>query len=396
MAVNELSFNQLSTVLADIVSQATGQAQITPTDTSSFVSVAQAGLLAGYDPLMTAISQVLSRTIFSVRPYERKFKSLEADPIRYGNHVRKLQIADKGFEDDDRFKLEDGESIDQQVVNKPVTLQTNFYGANVWQKSVTIYRDQLDCAFSSPEEFQRFLGMVMQNVQDMIEQAHEQTARMTVANLIAGTIEGGTDAQIVYLVDEYAAHIGAGTTDFNPFDPDIFPDFSRWVFGRIASISKALRERTLRYHVALDDYDIMRHTPVRDQRLIMFSPIFDDIDARVLSTTFNDAYLRLLDHEEVTFWQSTDSPADIQVKASYIDEDAELVTMDSAGTYEGVVGVLFDREAAGYTPVNQWSAPAPFNARGGYTNLYWHFTDRYWNDFSENAVVFMLRAPENP
>mgnify|MGYP003293547860 CR=1 FL=1 len=56
MAVNELSFNQLSTVLADIVSQATGQAQITPTDTSSFVSVAQAGLLAGYDPLMTAIS----------------------------------------------------------------------------------------------------------------------------------------------------------------------------------------------------------------------------------------------------------------------------------------------------------------------------------------------------
>lgn len=394
MAVNDLTFNQLSTVLTSIVEQATGQKQLTPTDTSSFVSVAQAGLKAGYDPLITAISQVLSKTIFSVRPYTRKFKSLEADALRYGNHVRKLQIADKDWEDDDRFLLVDGESVDQQRVNKPVTLQTNFYGANVYQKSVTIYKDQLDCAFSGPEEFQRFIGMVMQNVSDMIEQAHEETARATIANLIAGTIEGGSDMQVVYLVDEYAAHIGAGTTDFNPFDPDIFPDFSRWCFARMTSLSKALRERTLNYHVALDDYKIMRHTPVERQRCIMYSPIFDDIDARVLSTTFNDGYLKALEHEEVTFWQSTKAPFDINVIPTYIDEHAELVTEDQPKLYSDVVGVLFDEEAAGYTLVNEWSQNAPFNARGGYTNIFWHFTDRYWNDFSENCVVFMLRRPQ--
>lgn len=393
MAVNALTINQLATVLNDIAEQATGQKQIAITDTASFVSVGQKALLAGYDPLLNAISQVLSRTIFSERPYTRKFKFLEADAIRYGNHVRKLSPSDSPFEEDDRFKLVDGESVDQQIVNKPNVLQTNFYGENVYQRHITVFRDQLDVAFSGPEEFQRFISMIMVNVQDQIEQAHELTAKATIANLIAGTVEGGTEAQVIYLVDEYAEHIGADTTDFNPFDPGIFPDFSRWVFGRLTTASKALKERTQRYHVALDDYDISRHTPVQRQRCIMYSPMFDDVDARVLSTSFNDEYLKLLQHEEVTFWQSPESPFDLSVKPAYIDSGAELVVASEGKQYEGVVGVLMDEEAAGYTVVNQWSAPAPFNARGGYTNMFWHFTDRYWNDFSENCIVFMLRKP---
>ena len=138
MAANTLSFNQLATILTDITEQATGQKVLTPTDTSSFVTVAQKALLTGYDPLLSAISQVLSRTIFSVRPYTRKFQGLEADSLRYGNHTRKIQVADKGWSEDDRIKLVDGESIDQQIVDKPNVLQTNFYGANIYQKQITI------------------------------------------------------------------------------------------------------------------------------------------------------------------------------------------------------------------------------------------------------------------
>lgn len=392
MAANELSFNQLATILTDITQQATGQKVLTPTTTADFVTVAQKALKTGYDPLLNAISQVLSRTIFSVRPYTRKFQGLEADSLRYGNHVRKIQLADKEWENDDRFELVDGQSVDQQIVDKPNALQTNFYGANVYQKHITIFRDQLDNAFSGPEEFQRFIGMVTQNVSDMIEQAHESTARATIANLVAGTIQGGQEAQVIYLKDEYAAQAGFETTDFNPFDPEIFPDFARWCFARMQTVSKAMTERTLNYHVALDDYDIMRHTPVQMQKCFLYAPLFEQIDTRVVSTTFNTEYLRLLDKEDVNFWQSSKTPGTIATTPVYIDGDAELVK-GTAGTYENVVGVLMDEEAAGYTVVNEWSSPAPFNARGGYTNIFYHFTDRYWNDFSENVVVFMLEKP---
>ena len=65
MAANDLTINQISTVLGEIVGQATGSKPMAVTDTSSFVTVAQIGLKTGYDTIATAISQVLSHTIFS-------------------------------------------------------------------------------------------------------------------------------------------------------------------------------------------------------------------------------------------------------------------------------------------------------------------------------------------
>ena len=79
MAVNNLDFNQLATVLNQVVKQATGQTQMVATNTEEFVSIGNTALLAGYDKLATGISQVLQRTIFSIRPYYRKFAGLEAD-----------------------------------------------------------------------------------------------------------------------------------------------------------------------------------------------------------------------------------------------------------------------------------------------------------------------------
>ena len=46
-SVNELNFNQVSTLLTSIVKQATGQSVLTPTTTSDFVSVATTALKNG-------------------------------------------------------------------------------------------------------------------------------------------------------------------------------------------------------------------------------------------------------------------------------------------------------------------------------------------------------------
>lgn len=391
MPVNTLSFNQLSTVLSDITSQATGTKVLAPINTGEFVSVAQTGLLTGYDPLMTAISQVLSRTIFSIRPYNRKFGGLMADQIRYGNHVRKLQSVDKPFEDDDRFTLVDGQSVDQYKVNKPEVLQTNFYGANVYQKSLTIYRDQLDNAFSGPDEFSRFLSMIMTNASDMIEQAHESTARSTLVNFIGGKIAGDTKS-VINLLTEYNTATGLSLTAESVMQPDNFPAFTRWMFARIKTISDMLTERSARYHVNItspEDKTVMRHTPLDRQKIYLSARFMNQIDATVLSQTYHDNFLRIADYERVGYWQSIDDPLDINVKPTYMSSTGALVTPEAV-SQSNVIGAIFDEEAVGITTVNEWSATTPFNARGGYSNIFWHFTDRYWNDFTENGVVLLL------
>lgn len=391
MAVNDLTFNQLSTVLNSIVQQATGKQAQQVTNTAEFVSVAQTALKTGYDPVLQAISQVLSRTIFSIRPYTRKFGGLMVSNQQFGNIVRKLNIADKDWENDSRFELTDGNSVDMYKVNKPTILQTNFYGANVFEKSLTIFKDQLDCAFSSPDEFGRFISMTMTNASDMIEQAHENLARATLANFIGGKISGDT-ASVIHLLTEYNTITGLETplTAETVYQPANFKPFMQWVYSRVASLSSLMTERTQKFHINVTGKEISRHTPVNKQKVYLYAPARYQTETMVLADVYHDNFLRMADNETVNFWQSIDKPDAINVQPVYLQTDGTLKTDGAPVNKGGIFGVMFDEEAAGYTVVNQWSAPTPFNVKGGYSNIFWHFTDRYWNDFTENGVVLLL------
>lgn len=402
---NDLSFNQLSTVLTAITNQATGMSNISPVDTASFVTVGQMALKTGYDPLTTAISQVLSKTIFSVRPYTRKFKGLNVSNQRYGNHVRKLLTIDKPFEEDDRLKLVDEESIDQYKVNKPKVLQTNFYGANQYQKSVTIYKDQLDCAFSSPDEFASFISMVIQNASDMIEQAHEETARATINNLISGIYAAETTTgtantmaksnggkRAINLLGLYNQTNDGALTLNDIFKAENFESFVKFAFSTINTLADLMTDRNTLFSSQLTNYTVIRHTPKDRMKFYLYTDLVNKINSEVYSTVFNPDFLKLVDFESVNFWQSALNPSNIQSTPVMLNKDGTLNTV-GVTNIKNVFGVLFDEEAAGYTTVNEWSQPSPFNARGGYYNQFWHFTDRYWNDFTENAIIFYVANP---
>lgn len=385
---NSLDFKQCATLLNAINKQATGEETISVVSAVDFVSVAQTTLATGYDRVINAISQVLSKTVFSIRPYSRKFSGLYMDSAQWGNHVRKLQMMDRPAEEDDRQKLVDGESVDQQRVNKPKVLQTNYYGAEVYQRSVTIFKDQLDVAFSSPEEFGRFISMVLQNVSDLIEKDHENMARLALCNFIAAkkTID---DRNVIKLVTKYNEATGLSLTPANVRAPENYVPFMKWALAYIKTVSDMMTERSTMFSYQLENGTISRHTPIEKQKLYMYAADMNNMEANVLSSVFNTEYLEKLDYETVNFWQSIDTPMGININPLLI--SATGATESRAPVQmSNILGVLFDEEAVGITTVNSWSAAAPFNARGGYTNTFWHFTDRYFNDLTENGVVFLM------
>ena len=55
-----------------------------------------------------------------------------------------------------------------------------------------------------------------------------------------------------------------------------------------------------------------------------------------------------------------------------------------------IAGCVIDEEALGYATVNAWTAPAPFNARGGYVTNWLHETQKTYNDHTEKSVIFTL------
>lgn len=401
MSVNTLNFEQVSTVLTSIVQQATNQTVITPTDTGSFVSVAQVALRADRDSVMNAISNILARTIFSIRPYSAKMTGLDMDTFRWGGMMRKLSIADTDWQDDEAYDYPifydagqtppDGEglSIDRWKIKKPNVLQTNFYGQSVYSDHMTITEDQLETAFTGPEQLGSFISLLMTNLSNRLEMSNEALRRGLVCNAIGAIYEENQTDRIVHLLTEYNTLTGNTFTVNDIYDPANFPAFCKWAYSRIAEITDLFTANSTMFQTNITGKPILRHTPYEYQRVYLYSPFQRQVEARVLADTYHDNYLRYADVETIPFWQSISTRDSVQVTPSYVDNTGTLVT-STAQSIDNVFGLIFDRDAMGMTILDRRVLSTPLNESGLYRNIWVHGKQRVVFDNTEKVCLLLL------
>ena len=379
-----------------VVSQATGRTDLAVVDTTTFASVGEIVLRTGTENTLNAISTVIGKTIFSVRPYKGKLESLRVAQQRWGGQVRKIiNLYDEAEKSDDwntdvsQNALADGGSVDMYKIRKPKALQLNFYGTKVLQKHITRFRDQLSLAFHNEDEFIRFIDSVMVEFSNEIELLNEAESRATLLNFMAGISSMGLTE--VDLVAEYNNEYGTQFTRAQLLSTYI-ESFMKFVAAEIKIYSSRLTDMSTLYHANLTDYNkIMRHTPKERQKMVMYEPIFIKTQAEVYSGLFNPEYLNIGSFEGVNYWQSQSTPTAINVKPNILDvatgasKDAE-----TAVDLDYVLGILFDEEACGVMPQFDYSSTTPFNSAGGYYNMYMHWRFNSYCDYTENAVLFVL------
>ena len=404
MSVNTLNFEQISTVLTSIVQQATGQAILTPTTTGDFVSVAQVALRADRDSVMNAISNILGRTIFSIRPYSAKMTGLDMDTFRWGGMMRKLSIADSDWEDDEAYAYPvfydagqtppDGEglSIDRWKIKKPNVLQTNFYGQSIYSDHMTITEDQLETAFTGPEQLGSFLSLLMTNLANRLELSNEALRRGLVCNAIGALYDENASDRVIHLLTEYntLAGITPALDAQTVFDPANFPAFCKWVYSRVAEITDLFTQNSTMFQTTITGKPILRHTPYEYQRVYLYSPFQRQMDARVLADTYHDNYLKYADVESIPFWQSMSSRDEVDVTPSYVDNTGTLVTPGASVNVEKVFGLIFDRDAMGMTMLDRRVLSTPINESGLYRNLWVHCKQRVVFDNTEKVCLLLL------
>lgn len=386
---NDFTPVQIYSIVNAINEEATGQRQIAPTNTAEFISVGTTLLKMGYDPILKAISTVLTKTIFDVRRYNAKFKGLIMDNQKWGATTRKLNIVSKDFEEDAHFDVaDDGSWINQWAIRKPEVLQTNFYGSNIFSYHITQYKDQLDMAFRSESEFGQFLSMVATDIQNTFELAKENMARATLANMIAGVEAIGNTECHVHLLTEYNTLTGLSLTAQDVYKPANIAGFFEFAVKRIKDVSDLLTDYSVKYCQQIDGKPVRSHVPASAQKLIGYSKFWNTIDSMVSPNIYKDFSIGL--NERTNYWQSIDAPMQVQATPSYLATDGTITTAQSAETIDNLVAVLYDEDALGITTVNEWSATTGLNANGGYINTYWHWTERYFNDFMKKFVMFTL------
>lgn len=397
MSVNLMSIEQANLLLASLHEQATGQQAVAPTDLSGFVSMAQATLRAGYDPIINSLSQMIGKTIIAVRPYRAKFKGLELTAQRWGGITRKVNYIEGAPEEEKSYELTDGSAIDQYIVKKPKVLETHYYGRDVYSDTYTIFTTQLDTAFTSPEALGEFFSGLMMHFSNQREQWLEEMKRSILCNFIGAKYTSATAVgsvstdQVVHLLTEYNTESGISPalTSATIYQPENFRPFIQWVYARINTIARLMAERSEKFQQRVTGKPIMRHTDPSDLKMYILAPLMDKIDAMAAANTYHNDMLKMVDREAVSYWQAIDNPDEIQVTPSFVDGDLALETANAV-TLTDVVGVLFDKDACGYNIYKDSMSTSPYNARGEYYNIFPHVEVQLQNDITEKGVVLML------
>lgn len=393
---NTLEVRDVYALMNQVVSEATGRTDLAVVDTSTFVSVGETLLRTSAETTLNAISTVLAKTIFSVRPYKSRLESVRIAQERWGGIVRKVvnlyteAEASKDWNTNiNPNNLVDGNSVDMYEILKPKVVQLNFYGSSVLTKHITRFRDQLSLAFSSEAEFMQFIDSVMVEFMNEVELLNEAKTRATIINFIAGISAMGLTE--VDLVAEYNTKYGTTHTREELLSTYL-ESFMQFVASTIKVYSSRLQDMSVKNHANLSNYaPIMRHTPKAKQKMLMYEPIFIETQATVYSAIFNPQYLDIGTFEGVNYWQSQNDPTAIHCKPNILNVNTgESQTSELEIELPYVLGLLYDEEALGVMPQFDYASTTPFNSRGGYYNLYYHWRFNSYNDFTENAVLFVL------
>lgn len=392
MSVNTMAIEDVRLLLNSLHTQVTGRTSIAPTSTADFVSMAQTTLAAGTDKVWGAMQVQISKTLFAVRPYSRKFGGLLSDNTRWGGIIQKVSFPDTDLTQDEAvFYPVDGSSVDHWIQKKGDVLVTRYVGSDVYQDWYTVYDQQLRDAFLSEAALGAFYAAKIQEISNKWEQYLESLNRMALGNFIAAKYDLRSTAAdgVVHLLTEYNTLTGLSLTVQDIYkEPNVGP-FFRWMRARVNELSDLMTNRSVKFQVAITGKPITRHTPVEYQKMYLYSPILRKIDTMVNTTTYHDEPLAYADVEAVDYWQAIDTPD--QLKLTPVEIDATGATQTgNAVTISNLVGVIFDRDAIVTNIKDYRMESTPLNARGLYRNTWLTAQTQYCNDLTEKGIVLLL------
>lgn len=399
-------------------------ATITATDISSFVSVGETLLATGVENVINTLSLVASRSLIAVRPYQAKFRIVNAlDSGMYSNRVRKIsyyaknalptgasntqlygenlfQGADNGVHYNSSTPPQQMSVESMWLQEQPIAAEFWFAGATEWQYAYTLYENALKSAFRSPDEWTRFLNGFLVSCANDIETEKEAFSRLAVLNMIGGVADLTADmpGSFVNLTTEFntAFNISPAYTTQELLTIH-FREFLEFFIERVKTDSDMLENRSTLYHwspaktVNGVSYVLPRQTKKADQRMLMVSRFWNAAEARVLPEIFNDRYLKLENFEKVDYWQNINDPYAVSITPAIPDvNNTTAQTAGAAVSLSVVLGMIYDRDALMVDFHLEDVASSPLEARKHYRTIWNTINKNAINDFTENIIVYYM------
>lgn len=421
-----------------VMAQLTGQDNFQVVDAQGFMDAGKLAMEYKTDEIFNALTIVGARLFTATRPYKAPLWLIDSINSGYfNNRIRKISyystwaLPSGAFNTNLYTNFADGfdngenptafgvaQSTKDMYEQHPVhPLEMNFMNSTVWQDCITRYEDQIKIAFSGEDEWARFWAGVLTEKGNDIEQRKESHNRLTmlsrmgIASAIGeyGSAIAGLNT-VIDLTAEYNKKFGTNYTG-TQLRTTYLKSFLEFFTSEFKQISNLMTKRSLMFHAAPaltladGDHYILRHTPKSEQRLMMFTPFWEDAKALVMPEIFNDEYLSAPQFESVDYWQAFDmdvskrASVNIQITIPAWLEDLILNTTgssDTAYTFQPdyVLGCLFDKDAVLTDFQFETARTTPLEARKNYINTWMDFGLGAIGDPTENFILLVMSENE--
>lgn len=395
-----MKVNQISTMLNSVYGEVLGETNLFKEDLSNIVSAGQiitasSAFGDNFDNYVGKIIDKVGRVIVVDRVFRKKDLGIWRDSWEYASMLEKIRCEVGDFTNNDEWVLLDGSDAGAEpdynstdIVDKlfkfvPPTVQSKYFNLKTtFRNKISITRKQLRSAFRSGSEMARFIAMIENRIRTKMEIGNQELERRVVTNLACAAYNASN-------VIDLKSVLGSTLT----FDEALKDQATlRGIAETITMTRKLMEEPSKLYSITKG---FMNFTPEEDSITIILTDVDNALRFNLYGSTYNEEFVKLEGYKTVPYWQGRKESGGVadalETRASV---NATAVINGQSGPTTGdvaidnLIGIVFDRDAAMICN-EEPEVRSQYNADGNFTNFFYNYDCSYYNDFDENAIVFV-------
>ena len=375
-----MKVTQLHTLLNAVTKEILGETAVVNEDLTNVVDIGKTIIDQenGVDNYVRKLVNHIGKVIFVDRAYAGGVPSILMDSWEYGSILEKISADLPEAQENESWKLTNGESYDQDVFYQPKVEATFFNSRVTFEIPMSFTEKQVKESFSSAEQLNGFVSMLTTSIENSMTVKLDSLIMRAINNMTGETLNGAAGPRKVNLLELYNATVAYPLTADNAIHS---PEFVRFAAYQIALVS----DRMSKISSLFNSKGKARFTPAEARRVVLLSDFAKASEILTASVTDNADRVALPKHDAVPYWQGTGTGY------GFADVSSINVKVASGATVaqSGILGVVFDKDAVGVANLDR-RVTTNYNAKAEFYNNYYKMDAGYYNDLSENFVVFYV------
>ena len=383
-----MKVSQIYELMNSVTREVLGEEAVVNEDLSNVVDIGTALFNASaIDAYVKSLVNHIGKVIFVNRPYSGSVPSVLMDGWEFGSVLEKISADIPEATENESWELENGTSYDPNIFYKPSVTAKFFNSKVTFEVPMSFTEKQVKQSFSSAEHLNGFLSMLYNAVDKSMTIKIDSLVMRTINNMIAETIYADyngaststkSGVRAVNLLKLYNDKFSTSLTAEAAITDPAFVRFASYTLGLY---SDRLSKISTLFNVEGKE----RFTSADYLHVVLLSDFAKAADAYLQSDTYHNEFTKLPNAETVPYWQASGTGYDFDSVSKIDVKTASGNTVSQTG----ILGVMFDRDALGVTNLDR-RVTTNYNPKAEFYSNWYKFDAGYFNDLSENFVVFFV------